>query len=135
MLDKNKIYSHLHELLNRAEIPVSIQSSAITRMIDNSRIDMCLKIDIMEYCAKLSCFERGMIVFEKYLNHEELIKFIMLKEVVTSYAFLLSQKHRDTDGYIDIAWRENFQKEAFSLIGEPYKSMYEKNINMFNIAD
>lgn len=34
-----------------------------------------------------------------------------------------------------LIWEENFRKEAFSLIGEPYKSMYEKNINMFNVAD
>lgn len=43
---------------------------------------MCLKVEITEYYAKLSCFERGTIVFEKYLKNEELIEFIMLKEVV-----------------------------------------------------
>lgn len=80
-------------------------------MIDNSKFDMELKIDIMEYRTRVFCYERGTLVFEKYVDDRTLLEYLILNEVVCSYFCVLAGKHHvKTDGYIDMDWERKSEK-------------------------
>ena len=113
---------------------LSCQIESFKRMIDNSKFDMELKIDIMEYRTKVFCYERGTLVFEKYVDDRTLLEYLILNEVVCSYFCVLAGKqHVKTDGYIDMDWERKSEKDAFAAIGDPYKTMYEEGISIFKI--
>ena len=46
-MKQKEIFYNVHKLLDKAQIPVSYQIESFKRMIDNSKFDMELKIDIM----------------------------------------------------------------------------------------
>ena len=52
-MKQKEIFYNVHKLLDKAQIPVSYQIESFKRMIDNSKFDMELKIDIMEYRTNL----------------------------------------------------------------------------------
>lgn len=133
-MKQKEIFYNVHKLLDKAQIPVSYQIESFKRMIDNSKFDMELKIDIMEYRTRVFCYERGTLVFEKYVDDRTLLEYLILNEVVCSYFCVLAGKqHVKTDGYIDMDWERKSEKDAFAAIGDPYKTMYEEGISIFKI--
>lgn len=133
-MKQKEIFYNVHKLLDKAQIPVSYQIESFKRMIDNSKFDMELKIDIMEYRTRVFCYERGILVFEKYVDDRTLLEYLILNEVVCSYFCVLAGKqHVKTDGYIDMDWERKSEKDAFAAIGDPYKTMYEEGISIFKI--
>ena len=83
-MKQKEIFYNVHKLLDKAQIPVSYQIESFKRMIDNSKFDMELKIDIMEYRTRVFCYERGTLVFEKYVDDRTLLEYLILNEVVCS---------------------------------------------------
>lgn len=133
-MKKEEIFKHIHQLLDKACIPMEYQTSAITRMINSTRYDMNLKVDIMEHSTRVFCYERGVIVIEKHLENSAILEYLMLSEVIGSYYSMLAWKeHVDSNGYIDIEWERDAIKDAFNLIGEPYNGMYKNKMSLFNI--
>ncbi|WP_443666610.1 hypothetical protein [Eshraghiella crossota] len=133
-MKQKEIFYNVHKLLDKAQIPVSYQIESFKRMIDNSKFDMELKIDIMEYRTRVFCYERGTLVFEKYVDDRTLLEYLILNEVVCSYFCVLAGKqHVKTDGYIDMDWERKSEKDAFAAIGDSYKTMYEEGISIFKI--
>ena len=88
-MKQKEIFYNVHKLLDKAQIPVSYQIESFKRMIGNSKFDMELKIDIMEYRTRVFCYERGTLVFEKYVDDRTLLEYLILNEVVCSYFCVL----------------------------------------------
>lgn len=134
MIDKNDIYKNIHELLNKAKVPIEFQSSAIYHMMDSTRFDMQLKISVMEDGVSFYMYERGSLAYCKTLQDKISIQYIILEYIISSmYNKLAYKEHVSSDGHIDMKWTEDEINIAFEKIGEPYNAMHKEKISIFNI--
>lgn len=122
-INKDELLEEIYRLLSVAEIPKDAQLTYINHMVDDSRYDMNLKMDIMEYSVKFFMYERGKIIYEKLLEDEQDIIYIVLENVAAMYS---------ASTVIDLDDEDQIKDEIFAKIGEPYLTMYQNEIDIFS---
>lgn len=133
-INRNELLKEIQRILDNIEIPVKVQSDIINQMIDNTYHDMNLKMDILEHSVRFFMFERGEIVFEKNIDDEQVIKYIILENVINIYFNRIAgEKAVMFNGYIDMRWIKKAKEDIFVKVGEPYLTMYSNDISIYNV--
>lgn len=122
---KEELLKDINYYLDNTTIPKEFCLKEIARLESDNRFDMEIKVDIMVTSVAFSIRERGQQIIKVWLRDNLKIEYMIIKQIVESYCSSVEVYETDYNKALSM----------FEKIGEPFKTMYEKKVDIYNIEE